>query len=65
MSATTTPSVMKMPKIEPCDAPIERMTPISRVDSSTLMVIVPVRPITPTIDRMVAMMTRNVTRMPS
>ena len=65
MSAITTPSVMKMPKIEPWLAPIERMTPISRVDSSTLIVIVPVSPMTPTIDSSAAMITRNVTRMPS
>ena len=65
MTAMTTPSVMKMPKIAACLAPIERITPISRVDSSTLIDIVPVSPITPTAASSDAMITRNATRMPS
>ena len=39
------------------------MTPISRVDSSTLMLIVPDRPMPPTATSSDAMITRNTTMM--
>ena len=43
-----TPSTMTMRWIAPLDAPMARMTPISRVRSNTLVLMVPISPSAPT-----------------
>ncbi len=57
----TTPSAMTVRITARSSAPMARVIPISRVRSSTFMLIVPVNPIEPTIAVSTAMISRKTT----
>lgn len=59
------PSTRKMVSTDLSEAPMARMTPISRERSSTLMLMVPVKPKPPTMAIRMAIMVRILIRIPN